>query len=189
MGPGPTAVGHVKPGCAPRASGSGQACNRGSTISCPSPTGPPRAPRARRSAQQRLRPCWLGSPAKGRPPFRPLSPTAAQPAHLEGRWVVNYMYNLLSKYGCYNTYKSRHIFILSCFSNTELKDIVCELSRCTLSCISVLTCIVGRKILLNKGSARPGSRVYSPKIYSKKFVQQDILCLRGSFKVSGMMLL
>ena len=56
------------------------------------------------------------------------------------------MYNLLSKYGCYNTYKSRHIFILSCFSNTELKDIVCELSRCTLSCISVLTCIVGRKI-------------------------------------------
>ena len=109
--------------------------------------------------------------------------------YLEGRWVVNYMYNLLSKYGCYNTYKSRHIFILSCFSNTELKDIVCELSRCTLSCISVLTCIVGRKILLNKGSARPGSRVYSPKIYSKKFVQQDILCLRGSFKVSGMMLL
>ena len=109
--------------------------------------------------------------------------------YLEGRWVVNYMYNLLSKYGCYHTYKSRHIFILSCFSNTELKDIVCELSRCTLSCISVLTCIVGRKILLNKGSARPGSRVYSPKIYSKKFVQQDIMCLRGSFKVSGMILL
>ena len=42
----------------------------------------------------------------------------------------------------------------------------------------MLTCIVGRKILLNKGSARPGSRVYFPKIYSKKFVQQDIMCLR-----------
>ena len=121
--------------------------------------------------------------------FVPLFEPRRQRLYLEGRWVVNYMYNLLSKYGCYNTYKSRHIFILSCFSNTELKDIVCELSRCTLSCISVLTCIVGRKILLNKGSARPGSRVYSPKIYSKKFVQQDILCLRGSFKVSGMMLL
>ena len=130
---------------------------------------------------------------EGVAPRRPVSCVAVgastAQAHLEGRWVVNYMYNLLSKYGCYNTYKSRHIFILSCFSNTELKDIVCELGRCTLSCISVLTCIVGRKILLIKGSARPGSRVYSPKIYSKKFVQQDILCLRGSFKVSGMMLL
>ena len=97
--------------------------------------------------------------------------------HLEGRWVVNYMYNLLSKYGCCNTYLSRHIFRLSCFSNTELKHIVCELSRCTLSCISVLTCILGRGILLKKGSARPGSRVYSRKISSKKFVQQDIMCL------------
>ena len=96
---------------------------------------------------------------------------------LEGRWVVNYMYNLLSKYGCCNTYLSRHIFRLSCFSNTELKHIVCELSRCTLSCISVLTCILGRGILLKKGSARPGSRVYSRKISSKKFVQQDIMCL------------
>ena len=97
--------------------------------------------------------------------------------YLEGRWVVNYMYNLLSKYGCCNTYLSRHIFRLSCFSNTELKHIVCELSRCTLSCISVLTCILGRGILLKKGSARPGSRVYSRKISSKKFVQQDIMCL------------
>ena len=62
------------------------------------------------------------------------------------RGVRKYMAKVLSKCSRYHTYISRHRFTLSWFSSTELRHIVCELSRYILSCLSMLTCFMGHKI-------------------------------------------